>query len=63
MLVSVLLSAFLGSFSLALIIYLMGSSFWEAAIVYVFATMVILLGVGILRARLAAAQRKDEQGP
>ena len=63
MLVSVLLSAFLGSFSLALIIYLMGSSFWEAAIVYAFATMVILLGVGILRARLAAAQRKDKQGP
>lgn len=62
MLVSVLLSAFLGSFSLALIIYLMGGGFWGSVIVYVFATMGILLGVGILRARLAAAQRKDEQG-
>lgn len=60
MVVSLLLSAFLGAGALSLIVFLMGGTFWQALIVYVMASSLIALGLGVLRAYLDAAKNKDD---
>lgn len=60
MVVSLLFSALLGASALSLIVYLMGGTLWQVLAVYVTANTVIALGLGVLRAYLAAAKGKKD---